>query len=161
MAGRIVVGVDGSEESAEALAWAVGQGRLTGAVVEVVYAYDYSPSWQLYGYEGLSVAEVEMAAREEETVEREAVEFAHGLVEKMISDLGDVADVTVEPMVVNDRRPASALLRVSEDADLLVLGSRGRGGFAGLLLGSVSQQCASHATCPVVIIGRSAVDAAQ
>ena len=155
---RIVVGVDGSQESQQALEWAVEQARLTSSMVEVVYAYEYSPSWQLYGYEGLSIAEVELAAREEETVEREAVAYAEGLVSDMIAKLKNPEAVEIEPVIVNDRRPASALLKRAQDASLLVVGSRGRGGFAGLLLGSVSQQCASHATCPVVILGRTAVD---
>jgi nucleotide-binding universal stress UspA family protein len=63
----------------------------------------------------------------------------------------DTGDVNVERRVV-EGAPAAVLVDESRDADLLVVGSRGRGGFAQLLLGSVSQQCAHHANCPVVIV---------
>ena len=63
----------------------------------------------------------------------------------------DVSDVKIEQRVVQGT-PGAALVDESHNADLLVVGSRGHGGFASLLLGSVSQQCAHHAACPVVIV---------
>jgi nucleotide-binding universal stress UspA family protein len=64
----------------------------------------------------------------------------------------DLADVKVEWSVIADRRPARALIERSGDADLVVVGSRGRGGFAGLRLGSVSEQVTRHAQCPVLVV---------
>jgi nucleotide-binding universal stress UspA family protein len=74
--------------------------------------------------------------------------------------LGDATDVHVESKAVEDTAPR-ALLREAEGADLLVVGSRGHGGFAGLLLGSVSQQCAAHGPCPVVIVRSEPAPAAS
>jgi nucleotide-binding universal stress UspA family protein len=83
------------------------------------------------------------------------------LAEKELADaISEVAgpdpDVTINPVVVQGW-PAEVLLAAAEGADLLVLGNRGRGGFASALLGSVSQNCVHHATCPVLII-RAAKD---
>jgi nucleotide-binding universal stress UspA family protein len=64
-------------------------------------------------------------------------------------EVGDTVDVTE---LVVEKAPVPALLDEASTDDLLVVGSRGRGGFSGLLLGSVSQQVAQHATCPVVIV---------
>jgi nucleotide-binding universal stress UspA family protein len=61
------------------------------------------------------------------------------------------SDVKIEQRVIQGA-PAAVLVEESQDADLLVVGSRGHGGFAQLLLGSVSQQCAQHSECPVVIV---------
>lgn len=156
---RIVVGVDGSEESRRALDWAVAEARLRQVPLEVVYAYEYTPAWQLYGYEGVSVAQMDAIAAEDEEAQQRAREQAQSLLDGMLADLGDVGGVDVTSAPVTDRRPASALVNLSEGADMLVVGSRGRGGFSGLLLGSVSQQAATHATCPVVIIPPKRSDA--
>jgi nucleotide-binding universal stress UspA family protein len=64
----------------------------------------------------------------------------------------DLADTEIDYVAMGDRHPSEALLRASNDADLLVVGSRGLGGFGGLLLGSISQQCVQHATCPVLVV---------
>lgn len=149
---RIVVGVDGSDESKNALAWAAEEAKLRQAELEVVYAYEYTPAWQLYGYEGVSVAQMDAIAAEDEAAQERAQELAGELVEQLVHDLGPVEGVTVTPVAITDRRAAAALVARSENADMLVVGSRGRGGFSGLLLGSVSQQCAAHAHCPVTII---------
>ncbi|MER7754543.1 universal stress protein [Kitasatospora sp. NPDC097643] len=133
---RIVVGIDGSAPSKAALRWAVGQAVLTGASVHAVAAWEY-PS--LYGWFAPTVDDgFEQAARRtltaevDEVVGRERpVEIAESLV------LGHAAEV---------------LLAASEQADLLVVGSRGRGSFARTLLGSVSARCAVHGSCPVVIV---------
>lgn len=149
---RIVVGVDGSDESRNALAWAAEEAKLRQAELEVVYAYEYTPAWQLYGYEGVSVAQMDAIAAEDEAAQERAQELAGELVHQMVHDLGPVDGVKVTPVAITDRRAAAALVARSEGADMLVVGSRGRGGFSGLLLGSVSQQCAAHAHCPVTII---------
>jgi nucleotide-binding universal stress UspA family protein len=149
----VVVGVDGSAESRAALEWAAHEARLRNAVLRVVYVYEHTPAWQMYGY-GL---EAPMAVTTESTSGSAAEEAADAarrarqLVEDMVADVED-RELEVEAMVYEDRRPSRALVELSRDADMLVLGSRGRGGFAGLVLGSVSQQCVHHARCPVVVL---------
>ena len=142
MAGTIVVGVDGSAGSRNALRWAISEAALRGATVEAVTTWQ-SPS---YAYTGVAVMPpvVELAeaaaAALDETIAAETAVLT-----------GSDAAVTIEQVVVEG--PAAAvLIERARDADLLVVGSRGHGGFRGLLLGSVSHQCASHAHCPVVVI---------
>jgi nucleotide-binding universal stress UspA family protein len=143
---RIVVGVDGSAGSVTAMRWAAEQARRHEAELEVVYVYDDTPAYELYEYP--------MGLRSEagETTHERASQHAKELVESMVTQLGDLAGLDIEALTVRDRRPARALLERARDADLLVVGSRGRGGFTGLVLGSVSQQCAHHATCPLTIV---------
>jgi nucleotide-binding universal stress UspA family protein len=138
---RTVVGVDGSPASMAALRWAIRQAKLTGSEVEAVTAWRY-PS----GYGFAPIAD-------------EATDF-EGDAAKILADaLNEVAgvgaDVIVCPSVV-EGHPAEVLVRAARGADLLVMGSRGHGGFAGALLGSVSQHCVHHAACPVVIIREKA-----
>lgn len=150
---RIVVGIDGSENAARALTWAADEAALHGAALEVVYVYEHHPSWMSYAYsEGMSAAQVDALRKSIETSAKEAEQHAHAVVDRVIGDATIADGVKTEPIVVEGSRPAEELVRLSKDADLLVVGSRGRGGFTGLLLGSVSQQCATHAECPVVII---------
>jgi nucleotide-binding universal stress UspA family protein len=139
--GRIVVGVDGSAPSKAALAWAVRQAKLTGAVVEAVIAWRYPGT---YGYPSPIADDAnyeELAAR----VVTDAIAEVAGP--------GAPAEITSE---VVEGNPAAALLAASQGAELLVVGSRGHGGFVEALLGSVSQHCVHHAACPVVIIRDSA-----
>jgi nucleotide-binding universal stress UspA family protein len=133
-AGTIVVGVDGSDGSRRALQWALQEARLRGAPARVVLAWTYLDQ----PVEGFDVAygESDARARLDQVVDAVASE-------------GD--DVELERVVVNDL-PARALLDAARGADLLVVGSRGLGGFKGLLLGSVSQQVVQHAPCPVVVV---------
>jgi nucleotide-binding universal stress UspA family protein len=143
---RIVVGVDGSEGSETALRWAVEEARLRDGVVEVVTAWTYPYVGEAAGMAAFSVdgAELESAAA--------------AVVQSMIDAVADSGSgsVTLEPRVVRGDA-AAALLRVAKEdgADLLVVGSRGRGGFTGLMLGSVSQQCVHHAPCPVVVVPKA------
>jgi nucleotide-binding universal stress UspA family protein len=134
---KIVVGVDGSVPSKAALAWAIGQARLTGAAVEAVIAWDLPLD---YGYP------VPVAAD---------VNFERGAAEVLAAAIAEVAGpdepVTITPAVV-EGNAARALLDASAGAELLVVGSRGHGGFVEALLGSVGQHCVHHATCPVVVI---------
>ncbi|HUZ08968.1 MAG TPA: universal stress protein [Acidimicrobiales bacterium] len=129
---RIVVGVDGSAAALDALGWAAREARLRGGVLQVVYAMTFRRDFlNLY-------PEVE---RLESRVLDEAVARAEELEPTI-----EVVGIAVDP-------PApKALVEASDGADLLVVGSRGLGGFEGLTLGSVSQQCAHHARCPIVII---------
>ena len=148
--GRIVVGVDGSEGSRQALRWAVEETRLRGASLEVIHAYEHHLSWLGYGAEeSMSAAAVEAMHQDMETAAREAARRAQALVDRMVEGL-EGPEVTAT--AVESSHPAQALVAHSKGADLLVVGSRGRGGFKSLMLGSVSQQCAHHAECPVVII---------
>lgn len=141
--GLIVVGVDSSEGAKAALRFALEEATLRQATLRVVH------TWQ-FGYIGVRGIE--------------------GLTPVVGADLGDLRHTAAlaldavmyevtphsEGMVierhVSEGAPATVLVDESRHADLLVVGSRGHGGFAGLLLGSVSQQCAQHAACPVVIV---------
>lgn len=133
---RIVVGVDGSEHSAKALRWAIDEARLRGAAVQAVHAWSYPFAM------GVGVDASELLMKGAESSAEAVLDHAMERVPKASG---------VEPVLVMGLA-AESLLEAAEGADLLVLGSRGRGGFAGLLLGSVSHQCAQHATCPVVIV---------
>jgi nucleotide-binding universal stress UspA family protein len=145
--GTIVVGVDGSNASRAALRWAAEEARLRGARLQAVYVFEHSPSWQMYGYSA-EIAAIPVSAMPDDQHSRD---LAQSLVDRLVADLGGLG-IEVEAIAHEDRRPAHALVERSRDADLLVVGSRGRGGFAGLVLGSVSQQCAQHASCPVVVM---------
>ncbi|MFF7991455.1 universal stress protein [Kitasatospora xanthocidica] len=133
---RIVVGIDGSGPSKAALRWAVGQAVLTGSAVHAVAAWEY-PS--LYGW---------FAPMVDDGFERTA---RHALSAEVDEVLGPERPVEVRESLVLGHA-AEVLLEAAEDADLLVLGSRGRGTFARTLLGSVSARCAVHGSCPVVIV---------
>jgi len=138
---RIVVGVDDSSGSAAALAWALALAAETGAEVEVVHAYELPYSW-INGY-----------APDLERWMREGAEAARATLDRIVdAALEGHPDYVEVRRTVGEGTPAQVLLDRSGDADLLVIGSRGRGGFAGLLLGSVSQQCVHHARRPVVVI---------
>ncbi|MBP0450616.1 universal stress protein [Kitasatospora sp. RG8] len=133
----IVVGVDGSPSSSAALRWALELARLDGSTVAAVIAWDYPP---LSGW-GLSIPgpEIEEAARLAlaDAVKREV-------------------DSTGSPVPIRQRteygHPADVLLQTARGARLLVVGSRGFGGFKGTVLGSVSRHCVEHAPCPVVVV---------
>jgi nucleotide-binding universal stress UspA family protein len=139
MAGTIVVGVDGSHESKQALRWALGEARVRGARIVALRAWVY-PALAAGGLIPVTADLVEQLSANEQKELAATVEEVAG-----------ESDVEVEQVVVEDA-PARALVAASEDADLLVVGTRGHGGFSGLVLGSVSQQCAHHASCPVVIV---------
>ncbi len=148
MAG-IVVGTDGSPSAQRAVRWALGEARLRGEPLTVLHAWlapliaalpepwavgapTFGPSDEQV-YDSLrSAARAILDAEVEEARRREP-----GL---------DVRGELVEA------HPATALLEAAREADLLVVGSRGHGGFTGLLLGSVSSQCVHHAPCPVVVV---------
>jgi nucleotide-binding universal stress UspA family protein len=132
----IVVGVDGSEESKETLRFALEEARRWHTKLHVVHAF---MEWEPIPGTG-------EIGQDREPQEREA--WLAALVRDVI---GDVTDVEIRQSTVEDD-PAPALLAAARGAELLIVGSRGHGGFADLLLGSVSQQCAHHASCPVVIV---------
>jgi nucleotide-binding universal stress UspA family protein len=145
----IVVGVDNSDGAKAALAFAHEEARLREATLRAVHA------WQ-FGYIGYAGFEATMPAVGGDIRELRAA-AATTLDETLRQAIPDAGDVKIEQRVVEGTAGA-VLVDESRDADLLVVGSRGHGGFAQLLLGSVSQQCAHHAACPVVIV-RSKPDA--
>jgi nucleotide-binding universal stress UspA family protein len=136
---RIVAGVDGSDSSLSALRWAIRQAGLTGAAVDAVAAWHYPVS--SYGY-------VPVGAAEDYDFQK--------ITEKVLSDaisssLEPGSDVAVRSHAI-EGHAAQVLIDASDGADLLVVGSRGHGGFTEALLGSVSQHCVHFARCPVVVI---------
>jgi nucleotide-binding universal stress UspA family protein len=135
----IVVGVDGSASSREAIKWAIDEARLRKTKVDAVFA------WQSPLVVGAQYIPPDLI--DPEALDRHAEE----IVEAAVAEAGAASDVEIESRAV-EGMPAGVLLAESRDADLLVLGSRGRGGFSELLLGSVGQQCVHHAVCPVVIV---------
>lgn len=138
---RIVVGVDGSETSRAALRWAIKEAVCHRSSVEAVHA------WHQEVYMGSPFAI--QAVMIDPTIYRdEGYRLLNAVVDS--EDESGLA-ATVHRLLVNDSA-AHALLDSAKGADLIVVGSRGRGGFAGLLLGSVSQQVVHHAPCPVVVI---------
>ncbi|MCW7942986.1 universal stress protein UspA [Streptomyces hygroscopicus] len=134
---RVVVGVDGSPSSHAALRWAVRYADLIGGTVDAVAAWDLPGA---YGWSALAVdADFdEASARQRLNQELNDVLGAEGAASvRALLVCGNTVDV---------------LLTAAEEAEALVVGSRGRGGFARALLGSVSQHVAHHARCPVVIV---------
>jgi nucleotide-binding universal stress UspA family protein len=150
----IVVGVDGSPGSDAALGWALAEAKLRGAVVRAVTVYE--PPQVPVGGAVIGAAGMVPAEIVEEDVERlrsAAATTAERVLDDAIARAGTevTAGITIERAAV-EGSPAETLIDAGRGAELLVLGSRGRGGFVGLLLGSVSQQCAQHPPCPVVIL---------
>jgi nucleotide-binding universal stress UspA family protein len=138
---KIVVGVDGSPASIVALRWALDEAQLRGLPVTAIYAFDY-PEISTTS-QALHLMETDFAAYR--TAGEKILAAAFDEVD------GASGSENVE-RVVTEGPPAAALLRAAEGDDLLVVGSRGHGGFTGLLLGSVSDQCTRHARCPVVVV---------
>ena len=135
---RIVVGVDDSTGARLALRWAVDEARQRGAGLVVVHCYEVTYGW------------IDDPAEVEGWQKRAAAD-ARQSVDRLLSEMAPDPELKVETVVV-DRDSAAGLIEAAAGADLLVVGSRGRGGFAGMVLGSVSLQCALHAPCPVVVV---------
>lgn len=132
----IVVGVDGSAASIEALRWAAGTADATGAELAAVTCWDYPPSYGMSaGYGDWNPAA-----------------DARSIVDQAITAAFPEPRADTIRTTVTQGHPAEILIEASRNADMLVVGSRGRGGFVGLLLGSVSAYCAEHALCPVVVV---------
>ena len=134
---RIVVGVDGSDSSKAALRWAIRQARLTGGSVDEVTAWHYPSA---FGWAPVpdDVADPETSAKQT-------------LTEALAEVSGLEPEVPVRP-VVAEGLASEVLLRTALGADMLVVGSRGHGGLASALLGSVSMYCTLHAHCPVLVM---------
>lgn len=143
-----MVGVDGSEHARRALDWAAEEARLRGWKLVAVHAYAVPPLY-LAPEPVLAtpppLPDPELSQRLEEA--------AGKLLAEEIERL-DADDLTIERLV-SAGSAADALLQAAKEGDILVVGSRGLGGFRGLMLGSVGQQVAHHAPCPVVILPAS------
>jgi nucleotide-binding universal stress UspA family protein len=138
----IVVGVDGSAASQEALEWAVKHAALEHAPLTVLAVHEVAAS----AWTGNPIL-----LPEDRPEEEHARQAAQEIVNKLISDLGGGAPESVTVRGVSGA-PAPILIEASADADLVVVGSRGAGGFANLLTGSVSSKVVNHAACPVVVV---------
>ena len=134
---RIVVGVDGSEHAARALRCAVTEAQLRGATLDVVHTV---PEPYLIGDAML----VPLPSRDELRAEAVAV------IDHLLTEV-DVGDVQTESIGAVGNA-ASVLCDAAKGAELLVVGSRGLGGFRGLLLGSVTQQVVAHSPCPILVV---------
>lgn len=135
---HIVVGVDGSASSVDALKWAVAQAALIGGTVQAVIAWEYP---KMYG--GYPMTDgLDWRSNAQQTVDT----ALHALGE----DGANISSTVIEG------HPARVLLDASQGAELLVVGNRGHGGFTGMLLGSVSEHVIAHATCPVLVLRHAA-----
>ena len=133
---RIVVGVDGSGPSKSALRWAARAAEVTGGGIDAIIAWQVPPNYGWY------VADAHWHPDQD--------------AEKVITETVDEVFGADRPrdlrIIVRQGNPAKVLLDASRDAELLIVGSRGHGGFVGLLLGSVSSNCAEHSHCPVLVV---------
>jgi nucleotide-binding universal stress UspA family protein len=137
----IVVGVDGSECSHSALRFALNEARIRHAKLRIVVVWHVP----LAAYGAGWAPPPPHLAEDSEAAAKEVLEDA------LQSAREDAGSMEIES-VVREGQPANVLVEESAEAEMLVVGSRGRGGFRELMLGSVSQQCAHHARCPVTIV---------
>lgn len=136
----IVAGIDGSDGAALALEFAASEAKLRDSDLRIVCAWHVP----VQVYAGAMVVP---------DIEPEALAVAtRAAAERQAAEVLDTHPDVRHQLVMREGSAAVVLVEESQRAELLVVGSRGRGGFAGLLLGSVSQQCAVHAVCPVVIV---------
>lgn len=136
MSARIVVGIDGSPDSRQALRWAVAQAERTGAEVEAITAWEVPLTILLLP-----------TANEADYADH----ASRVLAETLDEVLGDDPPVAVHARAF-EGRAAKVLTRQAHDADLLVVGTHGRGELPGMHLGSVASYCVHHAPCPVVVL---------
>ena len=129
----VVVGVDGSDESIEALRWAATYGKKVGAKVCAIKSWHYP--WAM-----------QSAPQQIDTSVEGQIQ---GELDEAITKAG--VDIEIERSV-REGHASLVLVNASREADLLVVGSKGHGAFAGMLLGSVSQHCAMNSVCPVVVV---------
>jgi nucleotide-binding universal stress UspA family protein len=139
---RVVVGVDGSPSADAALRWALTEAALRGGTMQVVHAWEVPVIFGPVAGGGLPY--------DTDAVHADAQRFVDELVDAAVAETG-TPDVAVE-RTTGPGGAASAVLDAAEGADLVVIGRRGAGGFSRLLLGSVSENVARHAPCPVVVM---------
>jgi nucleotide-binding universal stress UspA family protein len=147
VSGSIVVGVDGSDASAEALRWAAEEARLRSAALVAVYAWSFIPPQPIGDPGMLAMPAGDLPGQLE--AESDAAQTS---LERAVEDaLGADPAVAVEKKLV-EGDAGEVLVDESKAADLVVVGSHGRSGFKAALLGSVSRHVTNHAACPVVVV---------
>jgi nucleotide-binding universal stress UspA family protein len=137
----IIVGIDGSGHSQRALEWALKEAALRRVPVTVLTVHQAVRD--NLGFIASYPGDVDLTAKAEAAAQAET--------EKVLADLGSSRPESVTVSGVNGI-PARELIKAGEGADMIVVGSRGMGGFAHLMMGSVAGQVAQHASCPVVIV---------
>jgi nucleotide-binding universal stress UspA family protein len=141
---QIVVGVDGSEPSRAALHWAYDEATHHGASLTVVMSWHPATLPQSPPAGEAAMTEQEYAGQPKEK--------ALGILDSLVAELEKHSPEVDVRTSIEEGGPAKVLIERSKEADLMVVGSRGHGGFAGMLLGSVSQHLVAHASCPVVVV---------
>ena len=139
----VVVGVDGSPDSREALRFALEDAHRRGAQVKAVTAY-LSPEYWAASYGLSALPTIEEVVEDNVTVTRDALQA-------VVEETPELGEVPVE-VIALPGAPAKVLLEQAQDAELLVVGHRGRGGFRSAVLGSVGMHCVLHATVPVTVV---------
>ncbi len=139
--GTIVVGVDGSQGSVRALRYALDEARARAAEVTLVGVWHIPAAVNEAFWVPVDI-----------DLDDSYAKAAQDVLDKALGTVGEAASGIKTTTVVREGQAAYAVCAEAEGADLLVVGSRGLGGFRGLILGSVSQQCAHHTPCPIVIV---------
>ena len=134
--GRIVVGIDGSHHGSAALVWAIAEARLRGLGLRVIYAFP-----AMVGFYATPAHEYYLQVKAE----------AKSKFDRALAEAPPMDDLDVE-RVLEPGNPSAVLIEASRGASLLVVGSHGRDGFGGMLIGSVATHCVHHAHCPVVVV---------
>jgi nucleotide-binding universal stress UspA family protein len=147
MSGSIVVGVDGSDASRDALRWAAEEARLRSAPLVAVHAWSFVPAQPIGDPGMLAVPAGDLAGQL--GAENDAAQI--GLDQAVEDALGADSDIELERRLA-EGDAGEALVAASKDAQLVVVGSHGRSGFKAALLGSVSRHVVDHAACPVVVV---------
>lgn len=139
----IVVGVDGSKHGEAALGFAAQEAALRGARLLIVCAWEIPMMIEPVGV---------YSAESFEGLRDNAESVAESIVQAAVARVAELHPLVACEGKAIEGQPAAILLKEAQDADMIVVGSRGRGGFASLLLGSVSRQVVHHASCPVVVV---------
>jgi nucleotide-binding universal stress UspA family protein len=138
---QIVVGVDGSAESVEALRWAAGYAAATGGSISAVLSWHYP-----------TAAGIVQPGSAPKLLTDDLRAIMQDALDKAVTEVfGTTAPPTVHAKIAYGH-PAVVLLEESRNGDLLVVGSRGHGAFIGMMTGSVSMHCVNNAHCPVVVV---------
>jgi len=134
--GRVIVGIDGSRPGSAALAWAIEEARLRGLGLRIVYAFPTLVSY---------------FAKPAHDYYPQVEEEAKSKFDRALAEAPPMDDLDVE-RALEPGNPSEVLIEASRGASMLVVGSHGRDGFGGMLIGSVATHCVHHAHCPVVVV---------